>query len=503
MSSFTYASYDDDSQQSADPDKSNLVRAVKRADGSVSLEGPDGLTTRLFSSSDADFVAKAHTTKDIGTKPTKLIAFGSDWATGGAINSGTRSVVAAPWGIEANALAFTPSAATGYLVRLVGNGLAAALDWSAVESLALLVYSAEPLPANAFIKMYVGNDTTWVNVNTYTFIMNYQGGRGGFHVLKIRVDQTDALYGPAPGVDPNPSIGWKSQGTGATVNSANVQFVRFDFSNFSGQTIILEGLYANGKSRPCVTMTFDNWYMNDPSYTVFASHSRHIAPIFKKYGWNFGIPPVVVGNPHWYPEEFRRLQKAGNDIIGGDVTGDGFITSGRTDAEIFRDIGITKTALHAEGLFRGSDLWVLNESQIRPTIHNYMKDAGYKWIRGGTSERIFTPLEYGREDVLVGSISCDGKKSSEMQAIVSRAIAYGDSVHLFWHQFRTGGSAEAAKPAQIYTSWVEAFADFAAWLRTEEVAGNVDVLSPTQWTQRASLYDGGGLLGLQSEPTVY
>lgn len=482
-----------------------LAQLSTDVNGNVTgLVGPDGFKNKLMSSTDVDLVSKANTSKDLGTRPTKLIAFGADWATGGAINSGTRAVVSAPWGIESNALSFTPSAATGYLARLVGNGLAAALDWSAVESLALLVYSAEPLPSNAFVKMYVGNDTTWTNVKTYTFNINTQAARGGFHVLKIRVDQTDALYGPYPGVDPNPSIGWQSQGTGATVNSANVQFVRFDFSNFSGQTVILEGLYANGKSRPCVTMTFDNWYLLDPSYSVFASHSRHIAPIFKRNGWNFGMPPVVdTADVNWRPDEYRRMHKAGNDIIGGDVTGVGFITSGRTDAEIFRDIGLTTAALHAEGLLRGSDLWILNESQIRPAIRAHMKDAGYKWIRGGTTERIFTPLEYGREDVLVGSISCDGKKSSEMQAIVSRAIAYGDSVHLFWHQFRTGGAAESAKPEQIYTSWVEAFADFCAWLRAEEVAGNVDVLSPTQWVQRASLYDGGGLLGLVGEPVVY
>lgn len=418
---------------------------------------------------------------DQATAPTRIFKPGSDFASSGSTNAIARVADVSVCGRESNSLKVTPSANTNAYIAYTYGG--SPKDWTGATEFGLLVWSDDELPDNATISFRYGNDTTWNNYKLCTMPLGSSGTRSGMQYIKFRADQTTSLWGPFAG---SPlGTGWTTGGTGATIDN-NIQFVRIDFGNLSGVPVWIEGIYTGGTTRPVVVLYFDNWFDQDPGAS-YVKHSQYIKPILDRYGWKCGItvPIDTIGvNPSL--SEMTSLHNEGHDILLNDVSDEGFITSARTDAQIAADIATTRATLGAYGFYRGNASWVLNQNESTAAHRALLAAAGIGMARAGSAERRFQHLEMGIEDPLnIGSTTMDAVTSTNAKALFDRVVAYSAIGHVYWHKFASGGTIDGARPGTTLTSWVEEFVDYMAYLRTLEVAGYIDVLSPTQYQLRS------------------
>lgn len=425
--------------------------------------------------------------KDAGTPPTKLFDFATEMASGGSTNQIARATDEKKWKASST-LKITPSANSNcYLVKTYSG---AAKDWTGVTSFGLALWSDRDLPSNATITFYYGNDTTWNNYKNFSMPLGTAGTRDGKQYIKVLADQALTNYGPFSGTGSNKGTQWNTVGTGGLLNN-DIEFIRFDFANLSGIPIWLDGLYANGSTRPAIVLWFDNWW-DQYGGATYANHHQYIKPILDRYGWKCGI--TVPLNEYGTGQNtsiaaMQQMHDEGHDIILNDVSNPGFTTSGRSLAQINADIATTRATLAGYGWYRGNKIWCLNQNETSKDLRALLSANGVELARAGGAERRFVQLELGAEDPLnFGSNSMDKVTSSDCQELMTRTINYGAVSHMYWHLFRTGGTANGAAPSESLTSWVEAFADFAAALRTQELAGNIDVLSPTQYNIRRKAF---------------
>lgn len=419
-----------------------------------------------------------------GSAPIRRFKPGTDLASGGSANQVARVADVSKWGRESNSLKVTPSANTN--AYIVSTFAGAPQDWTGVTEFGFLVYSDQALPANATISFSYSNDVTWTNFKLCTIPLGSAGTRDGKQYIKFRVDQTTGLFGPYVG---SPlGTGWSTGGTGATLNN-NIQWIRIDFANLAGIPVWIEGIYTGGTTRPAVVLYFDNWFDKDPGAS-YVKHTQYIKPILDRYGWKCGITiPLdkIEINPSL--SGMAQMHNEGHDIILNDVTDVGFITSGRSDAQIATDIATTRSSLLRYGFTRGNEIWVLNQNESTVAQRAALAAAGVKFARAGSSERRFQHLEMGVENPLcVGSSGLDAMTSTDVKAFWARTISYSAVAHCYWHKFASGGTIDGARPVPSYTSWAEEFSDYMADLRAKELAGNIDVLSPSQYLARQSVF---------------
>lgn len=426
------------------------------------------------------FVAKG---TDQATVPTRIFKPGTDMISAGSTNQIARVADVSKCGRESNSLKVTPSANTNAYIAYTYGG--SPKDWTGATEFGFLIYSDQELPSTASISFSYGNDTTWTNFKLCTVPLGASGRRKGMQYIKFRVDQTTALWGPYAGAPLG--TGWTTGGTGATINN-NIQFVRLDFANLSGIPVWVEGIYTGGTTRPAVVLYMDNWFDQDPGAS-YVKHSQYIKPILDRYGWKCGITvPLDAINVNPSLAEMARLHDEGHDVLLNDVSDPGFITSARSDAQIAADIARTRQTLGAYGFYRGNNCWVLNQNESTAAQRDLLAAAGVQMARAGISERRFQHLEMGVEDAFnIGSTGLDAVTSTNAKALFDRIVSYKAIGHVYWHKFASGGTIDGARPVPSLTSWVEEFADYMSYLRSLEVAGSVDVLSPTQYMIRQRL----------------
>lgn len=417
--------------------------------------------------------------------PTKVFDFYSEFATGGSTNNIVRAQDTSVKWNEAGTLRLTPSAQTGsYVVKTYA---ATPKDFSKADYIGLSFYCDQELPATAGINFQYGNDTTWANYRGFNFNVSSVGRRRGWQFVKVRFDQAAALWGPY-GSPPPSSNGWSTGGTGATPNN-NIQFLAIFLSNLSGYNIWLEGLYLGGLTRPKVVMYFDNWWSQ--SGGIYALQHTALKPTLDAYGWKVGIamsPDAVGAGTNTSVAALQQMAAEGHDILLNDVTQTGLITGGFTQQQIRDRVRGCKPLWDALNIPTKSNFWVYNQNEFNTIITTEMAAAGIVAGRAGSAERWYVNTDFGLDSPLnFGSGNMDARRSSEMQAFVQRGILHGGAaIHMYWHNFRSGGTPEAAPPAESLTSWVEAWTDWAAVLRRWQLQGLVDVVSPSQWLNQLS-----------------
>lgn len=422
-----------------------------------------------------------------GTAPTRRFQAGTDLAAGVSTNALTAVADVTKWGRESNSLKVTPSAnSNAYVVKAFAG---APQDWTGVTEFGFLIYSDRALPANAAISFSYSNDQTWTNNRLCTMPLNSSGTRDGLQYIKFRADQATTNFGPYAGTGTD-GTGWATGGAGAILNN-NIQWIRLDFVNLSGIPVWIEGIYTGGGSRPSVAMYFDNWWDLNPGASA-VRHTQFIKPILDQYGWKCGITvplnAVDPGGPTSLAA-MRRMHDEGHDIILNDVTDPGFITQGISDAQCAAQIAQTKAYWLSQGFIRGNDIWCLNQNESTPAQRALLAAAGVEYVRAGIAERRFQHFEMGIENLMqAGSTSLDAMPSAKAKALWQRVIDYKAHADVYWHKFNTGGTVDGARPVPTLTSWVEEFADYMADLRAKEVAGLIDVLSPTQALARRSAF---------------
>lgn len=429
-------------------------------------------------------LARKGITSTPGTAPVRRFKPGTDFASGGSINRAARAVDVSKCGRESNSLKITPSEnSNAYIVSTFAG---APQDWTGVTEFGFLIYSDQALPANATISFSYSNDQSWTNTKLCTLPLSSAGTRDGKQFIKFSVDQATSLFGPFAG---SPlGTGWSTGGTGATLNN-NIQWIRIDFGNLSGIPIWIEGIYTGGSTRPAAVLWFDNWWDKDPG-AGYVKHSQYIKPLLDSYGWKCGItvPIDAIESGPTSLAEMYRMHGEGHDIILNDLSDPGFITSGRSDAQIAADIATTRNTLLGYGFTRGNDIWCLNQNESTVAHRAALAAAGVQFARAGVAERRFQHLEMGIENPLcVGSNGLDAMTSTNVKALFDRIVAYKAVGHCYWHKFNSGGTIDGARPGTALTSWTEEFADYMAHLRTLELAGTIDVLSPTQYLIRQKL----------------
>lgn len=429
-------------------------------------------------------VASKAITRSPGTAPVRRFEPGTALAASD-FNLLTRTADVSKWGRESNSLKVTPSANSNAYIALNFSG--AVQDWTGVTEFGFLLYSDQQLPADATISFAYSNDQTWANFKQCTLPLGSAGTRDGKQYIKFRVDQTAALFGPFSGAPLG--TGWYTGGTGATLNN-NIQWIRLDFGNLSGIPVWLEGIYTGGATRPAVVLWFDNWWDQNPG-AGYVKHTHHIKPILDAYGWKCGITvplDAIGGSNPTSLAGMASMHDEGHDIILNDVTDVGFITSGRSDAQMAADIATTRSVLLGYGFTRGNTIWCLNQHESTKAQRALMAAAGVQFARAGMAERRFQHLEMGVENPYqIGSNDLDAMTSTNAKALIDRIIAYNAIGHLYWHKFNSGGTIDGARPVTSMTSWIEEFADYMAYLRSLEIAGNIDVLSPSQYLIRQKL----------------
>lgn len=422
-----------------------------------------------------------------GSAPVRRFKAGTDLAAGVSANALTAVADESKWGRESNSLKVTTSAASNaYLVK---NFSTAVQDWTGVTEFGFLIYSDRELPSNATISFSYSNDQTWTNYKQFTMPLGSAGTRDGKQYIKVRVDQATTNFGPFAGAGTD-GTGWSTNGTGATLNN-NMQWIRLDFGNLVGIPIWVEGVYTGGGARPSVALYFDNWWDLNPGAS-YVKHSQYIKPILDAYGWKCGItvPLDAIGGAN--PTSLagmRALYDEGHDVILNDVTDAGFITQGISAAQCAVQVDATKRALASYGFSRGNNIWVLNQNESTMAQRAALAAAGVLYARGGTAERRFQHWEMGVENLLcAGSSGLDAVTSTKIKALWQRVIDYKAHADAYWHKFNVGGTIDGARPGTSLTSWVEEFADSMADLRTKELAGSIDVLSPSQALTRRLSY---------------
>lgn len=457
--------------------------------------GPDGYTVSIQSPVSGggyvDYLNAARAsigpTISRGSAPVRRFKAGTDLASGVSVNAATAVADVTKWGRESNSLKVTPTAASNaYIVK---NFSTAVQDWTGVTEFGFLIWSDRALPANATMSFSYSNDTTWVNTKLFTMPLGPAGTRDGRQYIKIRVDQATTNFGPYVGSGAD-GTGWTTGGTGATLNN-NIQWIRLDFGNLNGIPIWIEGIYTGGGARSSVALYFDNWWDGNPG-AGYVKHSQYIKPILDRYGWKCGItvPLNAIGgaNPTSL-DGMRQMHDEGHDIILNDITDVGLITQGISAEQCAAQIRETKLALSGYGFRRGLDIWVLNQNESTMEQRALMAAAGVAYVRAGTAERRFQHWEMGVENMLcAGANTLDAMTSTKVKALWQRVIDYKAHADVYWHKFNAGGTIDGARPGTSLTSWVEEFADYMADLRAKELAGSIDVLSPTQTLARRLAY---------------
>lgn len=426
-----------------------------------------------------------------GVTPTKLIDYPVDLASGGSVSNITRSVDTDTWGTSTLKVI---SGGAGAYLSLANT----TLDWKQYEALALEFYVGD-IASNTAMTLYAVEDSGWTVDKHFTITINGQGFGRGRHIVKIRHDQTTSEPGPYPGAFPYNSVaGWTDSGSPSGWRSVNLVNFRIVFGNAhqGPYPIYLKALWGAARTRPKVILYFDNWQGGTVGAN-FDAHHTAIRPTIGEggYGWKWGvtIPIDEIGSTSNGPVSvLQTLEEEGCETLCNDVTDRNMATEVTTAADADAAISSTISSLRAYGLTRGLRTWVWNNNATNAMLMDAAQANGITLGRMGNAERSLFQRQNGQptadELLRIGSCVLQDMTSAQMQAHVNYAIKYGGDLHAYFHTFAPGGSAslrpsvnEAAKYSNGLTTYTAAFLDFAAWLRKKELAGLIDIESPSEW----------------------
>lgn len=265
------------------------------------------------------------------------------------------------------------------------------------------------------------------------------------------------------------------------------------------------------------TLTFDSvWTRFDGIATVIPMADQatddsvvNALPVFNEYGWKAGFmnPRGVLANPT--TDTYAALDAAGiyNDITSYSGFGPpavemyaagwdclnhsmthrsaGYLAN---PGEIKLEVTRARAWAHRSGMYRGTEFYVSPNSSTSRLSEKAVEDTGMLWQRHGKPlSNMVTQWGFDNTRYIGGydmGHQTTAQSVSLMTNIVDQIIRYKSVFMPFWHFIRTTG--DPGDGTGIYTVdnlniYASNWRQFWAYVRTKELAGQIRVLSPTQY----------------------
>jgi hypothetical protein len=326
-----------------------------------------------------------------------------------------------------------------------------------------------------------------------TGIVYFSGPRYDRHLWDFA--NTDAKCGVYPGYSP----GINGAGVAPT---DNINWVRFEFFGVAGKKYKIKRLVRGGSARACIVMGTDSAAFDQLTELVNAQMAR--------YGWRWSINQYFGGGNGVDDLAISRrninaIYKAGSDYNLNDIVSRPLATAGLSAAQVEAMARECATKAHGYGWYRGSDIHIYNNNSHSDTVVRGMAQAGIIAARGGQSDGRFVFTEGGVVNPLrIPSASWDERTTAQMTVQVDRAIEYGATAWVYWHNvFARAKVVADGQPAvgsltpseyratnlvyannrgiDQYTVWWEELQGTLAYIKAKEIAGQVIVMSPSEW----------------------
>ena len=324
----------------------------------------------------------------------------------------------------------------------------------------------------------------------------------GHQYIRNRWDITtaDSKAGPFPGLV-NPT-------TGAGVNRTHtINWLRFQFNaQCGGKTIKFRRIVRGGRSRPCIVLGTDS--------AAFRPLSELVSAYIAQLGWRWSINQYFGGGNGVDDlpvsrDTIRAIYAGGNDFNINDLIDRNLGSAGLTAAQAEAMARACLDKARGYGWTRGSNIFIYNNNAYTTEVVQGLRAAGVVAGRGGALDgRFVFPEQSGVTNPMrIPAASWDQMTTAQMTVQVDRAIEYGASAWVYWHNvFSTARVADdgqtpvgaltpsayaAANPSYCtprgidgLTVWWEELRGALDYIKTQEMAGRIDVLSPSQWCAR-------------------
>lgn len=263
----------------------------------------------------------------------------------------------------------------------------------------------------------------------------------GRKYTRFRFDSTatDAKCGNWPGKAYKPN----ASGTGSDY-AKPVNYLRFTFNKFMGQTIKLKRLMLGGFSTACVVLMTDN--------ATPDTLSQFVAPLIAKHQIEMAANNAVATFQASAKalERFKRFYAAGWEINGNDVI-DRALGATITDQPTMQAaIADTLAYQASQGWYEGSKVWIANNNSSSYLMQSELALAGYVANRNGASEGRYCFPEGGMpERYLIPGNSIDNGTLATIQPLIDRCEEYGATIWLYFHNVLSKAQIDADRTNNI------------------------------------------------------
>jgi len=308
-------------------------------------------------------------------------------------------------------------------------------------------------------------------------------------------DATDAKAGVWPGYAPG--------STGAGVTKANtINWCRFEFTKYGGKTIKIRRVVRGGRARPCIVMATDA--------AAFYPLAELVNAYMVKLGWKWSINQYFGGGNGVddlvaSQSVIRAVYASGSDYNINDLQDRNLATAGLTQQQIYEMAVQCLAKANGYGWRRGQNIHIYNNNGYNDAVVAGLQQAGVVAGRAGITDGRFVFPEGGIVNPMrIPAAGWDQLTTAQMTAQVDRLIEYGASQWVYWHNVYStarvaddGQTAVGASTPSTYaasnasyctprginnlTVWWEELKGALDHIKTKEMAGQIDVMSPSQW----------------------
>lgn len=308
-------------------------------------------------------------------------------------------------------------------------------------------------------------------------------------------DATDAKCGIWPGYAPTT--------TGSGVTKANtINWCRFEFTKYGGKTIKIRRVVRGGKSRPCIVMSTDA--------AAFYPLNELVNSYMAKLGWRWSANQYFGGGQGVDDlararDVINAIYASGGDFNSNDLLDRNLAIAGLTQQQVYDMATTCLNKATGYGWNRGKNIFIYNNNAYNDVVVAGLKQAGMVAGRAGVTDGRYVFTEGGIVNPMrIPSAGWDQLTTAQITAQVDRVIEYSATQWAYWHNVYStarvtddGQTAVGASTPSAYagsnpayctprginnlTIWWEELKGALDYIKTKEMAGLVDVMSPSQW----------------------
>lgn len=308
-------------------------------------------------------------------------------------------------------------------------------------------------------------------------------------------DTTDANCGVWPG--------YAATVTGAGVTKANtINWCRFEFTRYGGKTIKIRRVVRGGKARPCIVLGTDA--------AAFYPLNELVNAYMAKLGWKWSINQYFGGGDGVddlvkSKDVIRAIYASGSDYNINDLIDRNLASAGLTQQQVYDMAAGCIAKANGYGWKRGQNIYIYNNNAYNDVVVAGLQQAGVVAGRAGVVDGRYVFPEGGIVNQMrIPSAAWDQLTTAQMSAQIDRLITYGATQWVYFHNVYStarvtddGQAAVGAATPSAYagtnaayctprginatTVWWEELKAALDYIKTKEMAGLIDVMSPSQW----------------------